>query len=128
MLFGSPGIVCDPGRINQALFALVQNARQALDRGGLIRIATRAAGDEIRVSVSDNGRGITPDILGRIFDPFFTTHDVGKGMGLGLTVSRDIVNAHGGRIEVDSAAGCGSTFTICLPVGAGSVAPARNPK
>lgn len=111
-----PRIVCDQSRLNQVLFSLVQNARQALDGGGLIRIATRAAGNEIRVSISDDGCGIAPEIRDRIFDPFFTTHDVGKGMGLGLTVSRDIVNAYGGRIEVDTAVGRGSTFTIWMPV------------
>ncbi|HJW57655.1 MAG TPA: ATP-binding protein [Burkholderiaceae bacterium] len=113
-----PRIVCDQSRMNQVLFSLVQNARQALDAGGLIRIASRAAGNEIRISVSDDGCGIAPNIQDRIFDPFFTTHDVGKGMGLGLTVSRDIVNAHGGRIEVDTAVGRGSIFTIWMPVAA----------
>jgi signal transduction histidine kinase len=113
-----PKISCDPSRINQVLFALVENARQALGKGerGAIRIATRHAGGEIRISVADNGCGIRPEILNRIFDPFFTTHDVGKGMGLGLTVSRDIVAAHQGRIDVESAPGRGSIFTVCLPV------------
>lgn len=67
------------------------------------------------ISVRDEGCGIEPGILHRIFDPFFTTRDVGKGMGLGLTVVRDIATAHGGRIEVESSAGVGSTFTVCLP-------------
>jgi two-component system NtrC family sensor kinase len=111
-----PNMQCDAGRINQVLFALVENARQAIEGDGRIRIASRLAGGEIRVAVSDSGRGIAPEVLNRIFDPFFTTHDVGKGMGLGLTVSRDIVSAYQGRIEVVTAAGAGSTFTVCLPV------------
>lgn len=113
-----PHIVCDQSRMNQVLFSLVQNARQALGDQGTIRIATRAVGAEVQVSVTDNGKGIAPDILSRIFDPFFTTHDVGKGMGLGLTVSRDVVAAHQGRIEVESTVGKGSRFTVCLPVDA----------
>jgi two-component system NtrC family sensor kinase len=112
-----PDIVCDQRRMNQVLFALIQNARQAIGgNGGLIRIASRSTVDEIRIAVSDNGCGIKQDIVTRIFDPFFTTHDVGKGMGLGLTVSRDIVNAHRGRIEVETAVAAGSTFTVCLPL------------
>lgn len=111
-----PKIACDPSRINQVLFALMENARQALDKGGIIRIATRFADGEIRISIADNGKGIRPEIMNRIFDPFFTTHDVGKGMGMGLTVSRDIVAAHQGRIDVRSELGRGSVFTVCLPI------------
>lgn len=110
-------IVCDLSRMNQVLYALLQNARQALGKnGGLIRVATCSVGNEIRIAISDDGCGIADEIRSRIFDPFFTTRDVGKGMGLGLTVSNDIVNAFGGRIEVQTAAGEGSTFTICLPL------------
>lgn len=113
-----PHIVCDLSRMNQVLFALLQNARQALGSdGGLIRVASNVSGGEIRIAVSDNGCGIAEDIVSRIFDPFFTTREVGQGMGLGLTVSNDIVSAHNGRIEVDTAAGAGSTFVVCLPVG-----------
>ncbi len=111
-----PRILCDQRRINQVLFSLVENARQALDGGGRIRITSRRVNGEVHLSVSDTGRGIAPEILNRIFDPFFTTHDVGKGMGLGLTVSRDIVSAYQGRIDVATAVGAGSTFTVCLPV------------
>lgn len=120
-------IGCDLSRMNQVLFALLQNARQALGTaGGCIRVASRMEGDEIRIAVSDNGCGIKGDVLSRIFDPFFTTHDVGKGMGLGLTVSRDIVNAHNGRIDVKTVVGAGSTFTVCLPAdNAGSVVHER---
>lgn len=111
-----PKIVCDQSRINQVLFSLMQNARQAMEGDGTIRIATRCTGGEVRVSVTDTGCGIAPAIVNRIFDPFFTTRDVGKGMGLGLTVSRDVITAHGGRIEVETAVDSGSTFTVCLPV------------
>ncbi len=82
----------------------------------MIRIATRQAGNEIQVALSDNGCGIAADIMSRIFDPFFTTREVGKGMGLGLAVARDIALSHGGRIDVASNQGAGSAFTVCLPV------------
>jgi signal transduction histidine kinase len=112
-----PRVTCDLSRMNQVLFALLQNARQALGQdGGRIRVASSVSGDEIRIAVSDNGCGIAEDIAARIFDPFFTTREVGQGMGLGLTVSNDIVSAHNGRIEVDTTAGSGSTFTVCLPM------------
>lgn len=112
-----PLIVCDRSRMNQALFCLLQNAWQALgEEGGLIRLATSVSSDEIRIAVSDDGPGIAEDVVSRIFDPFFTTRDVGRGMGLGLTVSNDIISAHNGRIEVETAAGEGSTFVVCLPL------------
>jgi signal transduction histidine kinase len=111
-----PAIAGDRSRINQALLSLAQNARQALGAaGGTIRISSGTAGGEIRIAVVDDGCGIAPDLLDRIFDPFFTTRDVGDGMGLGLTVSRDIAHAHRGRIEVASEVAAGSTFTLCLP-------------
>lgn len=111
-------VICDIGRMNQVLFSLLQNARQAIGpEGGVIRVASSMSGNEARIAVSDNGCGIGSDVLSRIFDPFFTTRDVGKGMGLGLTVSRDIVAAHNGRIEVETSAGAGSTFTVCIPAG-----------
>ncbi len=112
-----PLIACDVSRINQAMHALLLNARQALGAdGGRIRVASSIAGNEIRIAISDTGCGIAEAIRDRIFDPFFTTREVGKGMGLGLTVCNDIVRAYGGRIEVETAVGAGSTFSICLPL------------
>lgn len=111
-----PMIVCDQGRINQMLLAIVQNAAQAIQDTGLVTVATHVSAGEIRIAVRDNGCGIAPDVLTRIFDPFFTTRGVGKGTGLGLTVGRDTAEAHGGRIEVESVPNIGSTFTVCLPL------------
>jgi two-component system NtrC family sensor kinase len=68
------------------------------------------------LAVADNGEGIPPENLARIFDPFFTTKSEGKGVGLGLAVSYGIIQAHGGDIEVKSAAGAGATFTVSLPL------------
>lgn len=111
-----PFIVCDRGRINQMLLSIMQNAAQAIEQEGEIRVSTSVDAGEIRIAIHDDGKGIEPEILSRIFDPFFTTRDVGKGTGLGLTVGRDIAAAHGGCIEVESAPGKGSLFTVCLPV------------
>jgi two-component system NtrC family sensor kinase len=69
------------------------------------------------LAVSDNGEGIPPENLSKIFDPFFTTKSDGKGVGLGLAVSYGIIQAHGGDIEVKSAVGQGTTFTVSLPAG-----------
>lgn len=111
-----PALQCQPGHINDVLLAMLFNAVQAVGEGGEIRISTAVENGEICVRISDNGCGIAPENLSRIFDPFFTTREVGAGTGLGLTVCRDIVRAHGGRIEVESRVGAGTTFTIHLPL------------
>jgi len=111
-----PPLQCQPGHINDVLLAMLLNAVQAVDKDGEIRIATVKEGEEVCIRIADNGRGIPPENLSRIFDPFFTTREVGAGTGLGLTVCRDIVRAHGGRIEVESQVGVGTTFTIHLPL------------
>ena len=112
-----PLLACDPGKINQVLFSLLQNAGQAIGTApGTIRIASRSVGDTIQVTVNDDGCGIAADKICRIFDPFFTTRDVGHGMGLGLTIASDIVAAYRGRLEVDSTAGAGSTFRLIFPL------------
>lgn len=112
-----PPLRCHAGRLNQVFLSLLLNAAQAMDTRGEIRIRSRHAGSELRVEFADTGHGIAQDVLERIFDPFFTTRDVGRGTGLGLTVSRDVIAAHGGRIEVQSAPGKGSAFTVVLPAG-----------
>lgn len=111
-----PGIVCDRGRLHQVLLSLLQNAVRALGGHGRILVSSALQQDEIRIAVQDNGCGIEAGALARIFDPFFTMQDVGKGTGLGLTVSQEIVASYGGRIEVQSQVGVGSTFTVCLPL------------
>ncbi len=113
-----PSITCSPSQVNQVLLNLVTNAAQAIDKPrGLITLTTRREGAEfIAIEVSDNGRGIAPEAIPRIFDPFYTTKEVGKGTGLGLTIAYKIVSQHGGRIDVRSEPGTGSTFTVILPL------------
>jgi two-component system NtrC family sensor kinase len=107
----------DPRRIEQVLINFILNGIQAMEEGGILSIRAcrkdNAAG--FCFEVSDTGKGIPPEDLGKIFDPFFTTKDVGKGSGLGLSVSHGIIEQHGGRIEVKSEVGKGTTFTVFLP-------------
>ncbi len=106
------------GQIDQVLMNLVTNAAQAIGQragGGTVRIAARADGDVIEITVSDDGPGIPPELLPRIFDPFFTTKDVGEGSGLGLSIVHGIIERHGGKIAVESVVGQGTVFRIRLP-------------
>ena len=122
-----PPVLCFQGEINQAVLNLVVNAAQAIEEAldsrrtgklGVIRILTRVAGPDVRVSVSDTGNGIPEAIRNRIFEPFFTTKPVGKGTGQGLAIVHSVVvEKHGGRIEVESEPGGGTTFHLFLPVG-----------
>ncbi|PIV80530.1 hypothetical protein COW53_09205 [bacterium CG17_big_fil_post_rev_8_21_14_2_50_64_8] len=112
-----PVIRCHPGQINQVIMNMLVNASHAMpEEGGSITVSTRTRGEEIEISIADTGTGISPDIRNRIFDPFFTTKDVGKGTGLGLAISHGIIEDHGGRIELESELGQGSTFHIYLPL------------
>jgi len=112
-----PVVHCDPAQIEQVLLALIMNAIDAMPRGGTLWIETRlsSAKTEIEIKVRDDGAGIAPDVLPHIFEPFLTTKESGRGVGLGLAISRGIVERHNGRIEVESELGRGTTFTITLP-------------
>jgi two-component system, NtrC family, sensor kinase len=115
-----PPLQCDAAQIEQVALALVINAIDAMPHGGNLWVSTRTVPDEqIELQVRDDGVGIPPEILPRIFDPFTTTKEVGKGVGLGLAVSKGIVERHGGHIEVSSELGVGTTFRIILPLRAG---------
>ncbi|MFZ5511658.1 MAG: sensor histidine kinase [Pseudomonadota bacterium] len=111
-----PPLSCHPGKLNQVFLSLVHNAAQAVADGGTVRIESACEDGAVRVRVCDDGAGMTSEVLARAFDPFFTTRAVGRGTGLGLTVSRDIVMAHGGRIDIDSAPGRGTTVCVTLPL------------
>jgi len=111
-----PPVECDAGQMNQVFMNVLANACDAIHGPGNLWITTRADAHAVTVTIRDDGPGIPIDLLGRVFDPFFTTKDVGHGTGLGLAISHSVINAHGGRIEVDSAPGAGATFRIVLPL------------
>ncbi len=112
-----PRVPCDPAQIEQVFLVLIMNAIDAMPRGGNLWIETALSSDEneIKIKVRDDGAGIAPDVLPQIFEPFLTTKESGHGVGLGLAISRGIVERHQGRIEVESALGRGTIFTVTLP-------------
>ena len=104
----------DPTQIQQVLVNLIKNALQAMTRGGTLTLQTGEGSEGVWVSVADTGGGIPREQLNRIFEPFYTTKK--KGTGLGLMIVQRIVRAHGGRIELESQVGRGTTFRIWLPL------------
>ena len=109
-------ILLDTGMVQDSLLNLILNARDACGAQGQITLTVHVLHDIwIAFDVSDTGPGFSPSALDQAFDPFFTTKDVGKGSGLGLSVSHGIINQHGGRIEVKSEVGRGTTFRVFLP-------------
>ncbi|WP_041974125.1 PAS domain S-box protein [Geobacter sp. OR-1] len=114
---GLPRVMGDPSGLRQVCMNLLVNAHQAITGKGRVTIQTGLHdGAMIVIKISDTGCGIGQDMIDRIWDPFFTTKEVGKGVGLGLALSYDIVKRHGGEIEVESRLGEGSQFTVTLPV------------
>ena len=124
-----PDIRVDPGQLDQVMMNLAVNARDAMPGGGTLTIATvpceltaaaaarleLPAGAYARVSITDDGTGMSKEVVARIFEPFFTTKGVGNGTGLGLSMVFGIVRQSGGAIEVESAPGQGSTFRLYFP-------------
>ncbi len=112
-----PALRCKPLQLNQVFLALLTNAAQAIgEQPGSITIRSgKSDSGEVWVEVTDTGCGIAPENLPRIFEPFFTTRPVGKGTGMGLSMSFGIIADHGGRIEVQSTLGNGASFCVCLP-------------
>jgi PAS domain S-box-containing protein len=114
-----PLILADSNQLQQVILNLITNAEQAMvrtKRKGKITVTTEKVKDYVRIAITDNGPGISPEHITRIFDPFFTTKEVGSGTGLGLSVSHGIITEHGGRIYAESESGKGATFIIELPV------------
>jgi two-component system NtrC family sensor kinase len=106
----------DRGRFVQVCVNLLLNARDAMPTGGEIVFDALQNGSELMLLIADSGTGIPAEMLVRIFEPFYTTKDPGKGRGLGLAVCQRLISEAGGRIEMQSVVGQGSTFRLCLPV------------
>jgi two-component system, NtrC family, sensor kinase len=112
-----PKVVCAPSQINQVFLNILSNAAQAITDTGEITIRTARHDDKhVRIEIQDDGMGIPADVLPKIFDPFFTTKEIGKGTGMGLSISYKIIQEHGGRILADSEVGIGTSFSIILPI------------
>ncbi|MBR0567724.1 histidine kinase [Azoarcus sp. L1K30] len=118
-----PLVDCIPSQIDQVFMNLLLNAVHAIPKHGTILLRSGRQSDLVWISISDDGIGIPAENLSKVFDPFFTTKDVGKGTGLGLSVSYGIVHKHGGRIELTSEAGVGTTFVVWLPITQASAQP-----
>ena len=111
-----PAIECNVSQLNQVFLNLINNAAQAIKGTGTITVSTRADAERITVSIRDTGCGIPADVLPHIFEPYFTTKADGEGTGLGLAIARNIVQEHGGDIEVSSDVGVGTEFRVRLPI------------
>jgi two-component system NtrC family sensor kinase len=107
----------DAAQLEQLFLALVMNAIEAMEHEGCLRLSTRGTADgrEVIAAVADDGAGIPADLLPRLFEPFVTTKEHSHGVGLGLAISRNIIDRHHGKIEVQSEPGRGTCFTIRVP-------------
>lgn len=111
-----PYVECMPSKLNQVFMNILVNAAHAIEERGSIIISTGSEGDDwVWIEIKDSGKGIPENIRSQIFEPFFTTKPVGQGTGLGLSLSWNIIDEHGGSISVESQQGKGSTFKIMLP-------------
>jgi two-component system NtrC family sensor kinase len=110
-----PTAHCDPAQVEQVVLAMIINAVDAMPQGGNLWIGTRVSGGALELVIRDDGIGIPEEHLAHIFEPFYTTKEAG-GSGLGLAISQNIVERHGGHIELKSVVGEGTTFKIVLPI------------
>jgi len=110
-----PFVRGNENRIQQVFFNLILNARDAMPKGGWLTLSTQAEDGEVILNVRDTGHGIRREDIKRIYDPFFTTKGIGRGTGLGLSVSYGIIQEHGGAIQVESVPGKGTSFRVTLP-------------
>jgi two-component system NtrC family sensor kinase len=111
-----PQVKCYPQQLGQVFLNFLVNAAHAIDQHGVVRVTTRAADGVVSVAISDTGCGIPEENREKIFEPFFTTKERGVGTGLGLAISYEIIQRHGGTIDVESEVGVGSTFRVNLPL------------
>jgi len=110
-----PRVGADRAQLEQALLNLVSNAVDAMPSGGRLKLAARRHDSGVALVVADSGDGILAEDLPRVFDPLYTTKPPGKGTGLGLAILREVVEAHGGSVELESRPGEGTTALVCLP-------------
>jgi two-component system NtrC family sensor kinase len=110
-----PKVMADRSQLQTVFLNLINNALDAMDKAGTLTISSSLEDRKLRVSFADTGCGIEPAIMGKIFTPLFTTKEEGKGTGLGLSITHDIVENHGGLIDVQSAPGKGAVFTVFFP-------------
>ncbi|NJK73140.1 MAG: response regulator [Oscillatoriales cyanobacterium RU_3_3] len=110
-----PPVTCYPDELNQVWTNLIHNGLQAMDNRGTLIVDASQENQQVKISISDSGKGIPPEIKSKIFEPFFTTKPPGEGSGLGLHIVKKIVDKHSGKIEVDSVPGK-TTFTVFLPL------------
>jgi signal transduction histidine kinase len=110
-----PEVECYPDQAGQVFLNLLVNAGQAIEGEGRVSVRSRFEGGEVHISIADTGRGIEPADQSKIFACGFTTKPAGVGMGFGLAISRQIVEAHGGRIGFESRPGQGTTFHLWIP-------------
>jgi len=111
-----PIIAGDQAQLQQVFLNLISNAIDAIGKDGLVVVKSLCSGDEIHVGIADNGPGIPEDLQRKVFDPFFSTKQSGKGTGLGLWISYNIIEKMGGNITLSSKPGAGTTFTVKIPV------------
>ena len=109
-------VECLPGKLNQVFMNILTNSILAIEDTGDIYIGTSVVDDMARITMRDNGIGMSDETMGHIFEPFFSTRAVGKGTGLGLSITYSIIQEHKGTIEVFSKPGQGSEFVITLPI------------
>jgi PAS domain S-box-containing protein len=110
---GGAQVMADEDQLWQAILNLVRNAIEAMPQGGTLRVSTAARGDSVQCELADTGVGMTADVLAKMFRPFFSTK--GNGTGLGMPLSQQIVQEHGGTIDCESAPGMGTRFLLALP-------------
>jgi len=118
-----PLVECYAGKMNQVFLNILSNAINAIEQKfpssaeGIIKVETiyDPAGEQVIIKITDNGTGIPEDIKDKVFEPFFTTKDVGKGVGLGMSIAYKTIQNHNGKITIDSEVGIGTTFSIVLP-------------
>jgi signal transduction histidine kinase/iron only hydrogenase large subunit-like protein len=121
-----PTIVADGTQLKQVFLNIMLNAAQAMEGKGKLQIGTALDRNHIKIKIRDTGPGIPPESVGKIFNPFFTTKE--KGTGLGLAISYGIIERHGGKIDVETKLGKGSTFIVSLPIAVGEGEHREEPK